>query len=65
LRDPCVRCPRALIFGALACYGFISLSGTMYYDVFLAAVMAISTGFLTRHESEAAMPSATAARAHS
>jgi hypothetical protein len=65
LRDPSVRCPRALIFGALACYGFISLSGTMYYDVFLAAVMAISTAFLTRHESEAAMPSVAAARAHS
>jgi len=65
LRDPSVRCPRALIFGALVCYGFISLSGTMYYDVFLAAVMAISTAFLTRHESEAVKPSVAAARAHS
>jgi O-antigen ligase len=64
-RDSRARTPRALIFGTLTCYGFISLSGTLYYDVFLAAVMAISAALVTRPESEAAMPSALAARAYS
>lgn len=47
------RRPLALILGALTCYLFISLSGTMYYDNFLAAVMAISTGLLLRPEVDA------------
>jgi hypothetical protein len=64
-QDPQARSPRALIFGALTCYGFISLSGTMYYDVFLAAVMAISTALVIRPESEAELPRAAFARAHS
>jgi len=64
-QDPRARSPRALIFGALTCYGFISLSGTMYYDVFLAAVMAISTALVIQPESEAELPRAAFARAHS
>jgi hypothetical protein len=60
LRDASVRFPRALIFGVLTCYAFISLSGTMYYDLFLAAVLAICTALLTRPETEAAMPPAAA-----
>ena len=63
--QPGTRSPRALIFGALACYLFISLSGTMYYDVFLAAVMAISAALLTRPEHEAETPRAVVARAPS
>jgi O-antigen ligase len=64
-QDPHARSPRALIFAALTCYGFISLSGTMYYDVFLAAAMAISAGLLTRPDMETEMPQTAVARAQS
>jgi O-antigen ligase len=63
-RDLVARSPRGLVFGALACYAFISLSGTMYYDVFLSAVMAISAALVTRPESIAPVPSAATAGAH-
>ena len=40
---------RALIFGAFVCYLFISLSGTMHYNAFLAVFIAISTALLHQH----------------
>jgi O-antigen ligase len=63
--DSGTRYPRGLIFAALTCYAFISLSGTMYYDVFLSAVLAISAALVTRPEPEPAVLSAAMARAHS
>ena len=63
--DPDARNPRGLVLGVVTCYGFISLSGTMYYDAFLAASLAISTALIVRPETAVA-PSAflgTAARA--
>jgi hypothetical protein len=63
-RDVRVRSPGALALGALTCYGFMSLSGTMYYEMFLAASIAISTALLSRPESEAAVPAALGAAVH-
>ena len=40
---------RALIFGALVCYVFITLTGTMHYNTFLAAFVGISVALLARH----------------
>jgi hypothetical protein len=60
-QDPRARSPRGLALGALTCYAFISLSGTMYYDTFLAASIAISTALLSRPESEGAVAAALAA----
>jgi len=59
------RSPRALVFGVLTCYAFISLSGTMYYDVFLAAALAISEALVSRPEGAAAVASDAAVRTHS
>jgi O-antigen ligase len=39
----------AVVFGALVCYLFITLSGTMYYNAFLAVFIAISTPLLGQH----------------
>jgi hypothetical protein len=64
-RDARARSPGALALGALTCYAFMSLSGTMYYDVFLAASIAISTALLSRPETEAAAPAALRAAVHS
>lgn len=50
--DPGVRNPKGLVLGALTCYGFISLSGTTYYDAFLAASFAISTALMVRPERQ-------------
>jgi O-antigen ligase len=47
--------PRGLVLAALACYAFISLSGTMYYDVNLAAVFAMSAALLCRADRQAVM----------
>jgi hypothetical protein len=44
---------RAFLLGGLVCYAFISLSGTLYYDTFLAAAMAISVALLRRLKGEA------------
>ena len=38
----------ALSLGALACYGFMSLSGTLYYNSFMAAFLAIDVALLMR-----------------
>jgi hypothetical protein len=59
------RYPRALLVAGLVCYTFISLSGTMYYDNFLAAFMAIGTALLTRPERKAAASAALLATANS
>jgi hypothetical protein len=37
-----------LIFGGLVCYVFISLSGTMHYNAFMAVFMAVSVSLLRR-----------------
>jgi hypothetical protein len=47
------RSPRGLVLAALACYAFISLSGTMYYDANLAAVFAMCAALLGRAERQA------------
>jgi hypothetical protein len=52
-RHPESRSPRGLVLGVLTCYSFISLSGTMYYDAFLAASLAISAGLIARPERTA------------
>jgi len=64
-RDARARSPGALALGGLTCYGFMSLSGTMYYEMFLAASIAISAALLSRPESEAAGLTALAAAVHS
>jgi hypothetical protein len=51
--DPRTRVPHALILGAIVCYVFISLSGTMYYDGLLAAILAMCAALVCRPESEA------------
>ena len=38
---------RALILGGLVCYAFVTLSGTMHYNIFLAAFFGISAALLT------------------
>jgi len=38
--------PQPLIFGGIVCYVFISLSGTMFYNAFLAAFIATSCALL-------------------
>jgi O-antigen ligase len=50
-----IRVPRrelgslpALIFAGAVCYGFITLSGTMHYNMFLAIFIAISAALLQR-----------------
>ncbi|MEP7242296.1 MAG: hypothetical protein ABI885_01270 [Gammaproteobacteria bacterium] len=38
----------AMIFAVLVCYAFITLSGTMYYDYFMAAFVATSASLIPR-----------------
>ncbi len=59
-RDPRGRNANGLVLAALTCYSFMSLSGTMYYDVFLAAVFAISAALLCRADVQAATNIASA-----
>jgi hypothetical protein len=54
-RSPSVRTPSGLALGAMTCYAFMSLSGTLYYDAFLAATIAISAALLSRPDTEAAI----------
>jgi O-antigen ligase len=39
----------ALIFAGLICYSFITLSGTMHYNTFMAIFFAVSAGLLRRY----------------
>jgi hypothetical protein len=39
----------ALIFAGLVCYSFITLSGAMHYNSFMAIFFAVSAGLLRRH----------------
>jgi hypothetical protein len=48
-----------LIFAGLVCYAFITLSGTMHYNSFMAIFFAVSVGLLRRQTLRAA-PAATA-----
>lgn len=59
-----VRNPRGLVLGALTCYGFISLSGTIYYDAFLAASLAVSTALIARPEGKTVAAAAAAVDSH-
>jgi O-antigen ligase len=42
--------PRAVMLAALVCYAFISLSGTMEYNVYLLATIGVSAALLQRFE---------------
>jgi hypothetical protein len=42
-----VSCQRSLMFGSITCYLFVSLSGTVHYNGFLAAFIGISAALLT------------------
>jgi hypothetical protein len=44
----------SLIFAGLICYGFITLSGTMHYNSFMAAFFGVSGGLLRRYELSSA-----------
>jgi hypothetical protein len=46
LEGPRVSNRRALILGGLVCYAFISLSGTIHYNAFLAVFVGISVALL-------------------
>jgi hypothetical protein len=43
----------ALVFAGLVCYSFITLSGTMHYNSFMAVFFAMSVGLLRRYELRA------------
>ncbi|MBT8080442.1 MAG: hypothetical protein KJO31_17820, partial [Gammaproteobacteria bacterium] len=47
---------RPLLFAALSCYAFITLSGTMIYQTFLAVFIAFGVSLLRRFESEQSRP---------
>jgi len=54
LRFASSRCPRSLrllFFGTLVCFTFITLSGTMHYNSFLAMFVAICVATLNRYDS--------------
>jgi hypothetical protein len=51
-RDPHARGVRAIVFAALVCYVFISLSGTIYYDPFVAAFVALGVAIAVRTGKE-------------
>jgi hypothetical protein len=48
--NPRGRAPRACIAGCLIAYSFMSLSGNVYYDPFLAIFVGLATGLVTRLE---------------
>ncbi len=50
----------AVIFGALVCYGFMSLSGIVFYNAFLAAFLGMGIALLDRSASEISLPANTA-----
>jgi hypothetical protein len=50
VRGPALGSLPALIFAGLVCYSFITLSGTMHYNSFMAVFFAVSAGLLRRHE---------------
>lgn len=52
-RDKNLDSFRALVFGALVCYSFISLSAPLHYNAFFAVYIAISTTLLVRQRSQA------------
>ena len=50
VRDSTLGSLPPLIFAGLVCYLFITLSGTMHYNSFMAVFFATSIGLLRRHE---------------
>lgn len=55
----------ALIFGALVCYVFITLSGTMHYNSSLAAFIALGTAILRSYSSQTSRSEILRGAAHS
>jgi hypothetical protein len=53
---------RALMLAAVVCYVFVSLSGTMHYNIFLAAFFGISAALLTGHRDATAATLAVSSR---
>jgi hypothetical protein len=56
---------RSLIFGGIVCYVFVSLSGTMHYNIFLAAFTGIGASLLTTRGGAASTDSSRARAARS
>ena len=52
---------RALILGTLIAFAFITLSGTMHYNAFLAAFIGISTALLSKDRGQTGRAVASAA----
>jgi hypothetical protein len=46
------RALRALALGSMACYAFVSLSGTFFYNAFLAVTIGICVALLRAAESD-------------
>lgn len=55
-RDTGLGSLNALMFGGLVCYLFITLSGTMHYNTFLAGFIGIGTALLNRHRGKTPGP---------
>lgn len=56
---------RSLILGGLVCYAFVTLSGTMHYNIFLAAFIGISATLLSAGSSALATTQIQSHRAES
>jgi hypothetical protein len=65
LRDAGLRSASAVIFAALVCYVFISLSGTIHYNASLAVFIAIGAAVLHPRGLRSARPAAASAAAPS
>lgn len=52
VRDVSAKPICALIFGAVVCYLFITLSGTMHYNSYLAAFIGVSVGILRLYDCQ-------------
>jgi hypothetical protein len=57
-----VSSQRAIIFAGIVCYMFISMSGTLHYNSFLAAFIGISVALLNLHDGAAASASVSSNR---
>jgi O-antigen ligase len=62
LEDRRFSAQRSLMFGGVVCYVFVSLSGTMHYNSFLAAFVGISSVLLTGHGGAAVSTAAASDR---
>jgi hypothetical protein len=62
LADRRFSCQRSLIFGGVVCYVFVSLSGTLHYNILLAAFVGISAALLSGHGGAAVSTAAASNR---